>query len=134
MLRYRYGRRNDMYCQHCQRSLLFDDPQNELKPTLPEGTRQYLQQYVNDTGNQLPIRQSTSWSDQENFASHESIFSDSGLSSSRLMSPTITSFISPSSSTLPTENISRALSPPQIKLQHHGSILLRAYSKQVHPQ
>jgi hypothetical protein len=60
--------------------------------------------------------------------------SGSVLSSTGLTSTTVTSLFSPLRNGLPTEHVSRSLSPPQIELQHHGSILLRAYSKQVHPQ
>jgi len=126
-----------MYCQHCQRSILFDDPQNEneLKCTIPKGTRRYRQQYVKDNDDQSSSRPITSWLEGENFSPHSSVLSSSLLSSPALMSRTRTSLLSPSINSLPTEIVSRALSPPQIELQHQGSILVRAYlSRQVRPQ
>jgi len=125
-----------MYCQYCKRSTLFDDPrnENELKSTIPEGTRRYRQQYVKENNDQLLNGPTAAWFESENFSTRESVLSGSGLSSFGLMSRTVTSLLSPSVNNLPTENVSRAISPPQIQLQHHGSILLRAYSKQIHPQ
>jgi hypothetical protein len=114
-----------MYCQNCQQSTLFDDSrnQNELKCIKPESTSQYRQQYVKDFDPQ-PSSQS--------ILTYESLFSSSGLSSPSRM--TMTSLLSPSTNNFPKESVSRTASPSQIPLEHHGSILMRAYSKQVHPQ
>ena len=124
ILRYRYGKRADMYCQHCQCSTLFDE--SDAKSNIPEGTRRYRQQYVNDNIRPLSSRPPTGYLQRHNGSTTESVFSSSGR--------TVTSLFSPSIHGLPTEHIPRSLSPPQIELQHQGSILLRAYCKQVHPQ
>ena len=115
-----------MYCQYCRQSILFDDPQNqnELKCRTPEGTRRYRQQYVNNHEHQS-FHRPTSVLEEEPFSSNDSVLSCG------LMSPTITSLLSPSIYNLPTEDVSHTFSSPQIQLQHHGSILVQAYSKQV---
>jgi hypothetical protein len=125
-----------MCCRYCKRSTIFDDPrnENELKSTIPVGTHRYRQQYVKENNDQLLSGPAAPWFEPDNFSPHESAFSGSGLSSSGLMPRAVTSLLSPSVHNLPIENVSRALSPPQIQLQHHGSILLRAYSKQVYPE
>jgi hypothetical protein len=122
-----------MYCQYCQRSTLFDDPrdEHELKSRIPEGTRRFRQQYLNENTDQSSSRPTTSFFERRDFSSTASVFSDSRLSSTGLI---ITPLFSPPPDGLPTEDVPRSLSPPQIQLQHHGSILLRAYSKQIHPQ
>ncbi len=125
-----------MYCQFCQRSTLFDDPAdgNELKSRAPEGTRRYRQQYVNECDEHSSRRLTTSFSDQDNSSSRQSALFNSALSSSALMSRTVTSLISPSTMSLTPDDVSRTLTPVQIQLQHSGSILVRAYSRQIHPQ
>ena len=113
-----------MYCQTCNRSTLFDESQDG-KSNMPEGTRRYRQQYVNDSIRPTSSRPPTGYFPQSN-SRNESLFSSSGR--------TITSLFSPSIHGLPIDHFPRSPSPPQIELRSQGSILLRAYSKQVHPQ
>jgi hypothetical protein len=122
-----------MYCQYCQRSTLFDDPRDEyeLKSGIPEGTRRFRQQYLNENTDQSSSQPTTSFFERRDFSSTASVFSGLGSSSTGLI---ITPLFAPPTNGLPTEDVPRSLSPPQIQLQHHGSILLRAYSKQIHPQ
>lgn len=119
-----------MYCQECKRSTLFDDP-----PGGSAGTSQFRQQYVNDRPTQLANQsQLTSIFDRDSSSLTQPMLSQSGLISPSLLSGPTTSYYTPSTISLPLETLPRALSPPQINLEHHGSILLRAYSRQVHPQ
>jgi hypothetical protein len=123
-----------MYCQHCQSSLLFDDPgkSSEMRCITPEGTRRYRQQYMNTKDDQPLSRPTTSYLERQYLSSRVS-FSGSRVSTSGVKTTTVTSLISPSAIPLPTDTVSRVLSPPCPEVKHHGSILLRAYSKQVQP-
>jgi hypothetical protein len=115
-----------MYCQHCQRSILFDDPGKKTisNNKVPEGTRRCRQQYLNNDDDQSSTQPTILHLQRE-----------STLSGS--MTVTRTSFLSPSTMSLPMESISRIASPlvpPNSQLHHHGSILVRAYSNQVQPK
>jgi hypothetical protein len=124
-----------MFCPHCQSSLLYDDPGklSELRCVTPEGTRRYRQQYLNTNDEQRLSRQTTSYLERQYLSSRASFLSGSGSSAFGPRTTTVTSFLSPSTINLPTETVSRVLSPPCPEIQHQGSILVRAFSKQVQP-
>ena len=135
MLRYRYGRRRDMYCQYCHRSTLFDDPpnQNGLKRTIPDDTHGYRQQYLKNNDDQSSSRPTTSYLERTYLSSRASFASGSGSTASHPKITTITSYITPLPNSLPAEPVSRVLSPAHLQLQDHGSVLMRAFSKQIQP-
>lgn len=126
LIRRRFGPRKDMYCQECKRSTLFDDP--------PGATEQFREQYINNNSPTNNQPRMNSFFDRDASSLTQPMLSPSGFTSPSLLSSRITSFYTPSTINLPLETLPRALSPPQIQLQHSGSILLRAYSRQVHPQ
>ena len=124
-----------MYCQHCQSSLLFDDSgkSSEMRCITPEGTSLYRQQYVNTKDDQPSSRPTTSYLERQYLSSRTSFLSGSRLSTPGITTTTVTSLLSPSTISLPTETVPRVLSPPCPEIKYHGSILLRAYSKQIQP-
>ncbi|CAF0952640.1 unnamed protein product [Rotaria sordida] len=136
ILQYRYGHQEDMHCKYCQRSILDDDSQkiNEGKLIISEDTRRYRQQYLNTDDNPSPTN---SYLEREYVSLRNFSNSDSR---SILSAPTttitrISSLVSPSINTLPTENFSRILSSSSSRSQprHANSILSRLYSKQIRP-
>jgi len=107
-----------MYCQNCNSSTLFDDPidGNRLKCLSAYDAGRFRDQYLRSKDTESLSLSPTAFSQREN-----------------LLSPTITSLFSPSSYSLPTETVSRVVSPSDMGLSCQNSILVRAYSKQVHP-
>ena len=126
LIRHRFGHRKDMYCQECKRSTLFDDPPGE--------TDQFREQYINNNPRSNIQPRTNSFVDRDASSLFQPMLSPSGFTSPSLLSSRVTSFYTPSTIGLPLETLPRALSPHQVELQHNGSILLRAYSRQVHPQ
>ena len=105
IIRNRFHRQPDVYCQHCQQSKLFDDSNNPKRSQVSDDTQQYRKQYINNCDTDL-ARQSIK---NEAFV-HES---PSPLDSS-FFNITRTSFLSPSTITL------------------QNSVLIREYSRQTH--
>ena len=119
-----------MYCQECKRSTLFDDPSGPI-----QGTNQFRQQYINTSPTQLSNQaRPMSMFEQDSSSLLQPMLSRSGVVSPSVLSVSGVSYYTPSMIGLPLETVPRARSPPQNQLEHHGSILLRAYSRQVHPQ
>jgi hypothetical protein len=116
--------------------MLFDDPQNQNRSGVPEGTNRYRQLYINTHNDKSINRPKKSHTENELLASGESFVSRSlspfelGLSST-----TTTSLASPSiTSIFPMKNISHAVSPLSSShslVDAHSSILVRAYSRQI---
>jgi hypothetical protein len=133
LIRNRFRRQDDIYCQYCQQSTLFNDPQNPNRSKLPEGTRQYREQYINNQNdNSINERRI---SDRENEFSNDSFVTQSltpfefGLSTTSFASPSTTSLI-------PMGNVPHTLPPrslSNIPARPHRSFLVRAYSRQIQP-
>ncbi|CAF2169855.1 unnamed protein product [Rotaria magnacalcarata] len=125
-------------CSNCRHSTFSDDSQDGNKSALPEGTRQYRQQYINTDNKTTTYRPVQSPVERVSFSANDWFndrpISTVGFHSSMSRSRSIGS--GSGANLLPNRRTSRItmISPINPPPQRSESLLLRLYSKQVHPQ
>ncbi|CAM4934426.1 unnamed protein product [Rotaria socialis] len=134
----RFCRDHKFCCSNCRHSHFSDDSNDGNKSAMPEGTRQYRQQYINTDNKMKTYRSVQSPVERVSFSAHDPLndrsISTVGFRPSISRSRSIAS--GSGTSLLPNGRTSRItmISPINPLPQRSESLLLRLYSKQVHPQ